>query len=363
MAVTESQLTSGHRLAGDLRSIRRKKGVDLKEVLDATRLADDVIENLEENGLVNHPTFNKVYLRSLYGAYGDAISVRREHMLQALEEVFSGNYVGSLARKYLGSSSPEDHAEPVDPDAMAAEDPAGEAEGAQEDAAPEDNASNTAPEASSEATGETDPSDDHDVAEDTPAAKGEERRLVRSTLHEQRMDDRVWQGIPDKGRVLLPNMNGTALVAIAALAFIALIWFAVLFLLGMGDAELDDYPAQDTSRVAGAFRPDPVVLPDSFRVDIVALAEPLDPIRVTVDRDLRRPFWIEHMDTFPFIVVDRIQLEREVDHARVIVDGLRIPESWLREEGVVELSRDRIQSWLDSLATSGVVPQRDGAYR
>ena len=64
-------------MASDLRAIRRKNGVDQKEVLDATRLADDVIEQLEENGLVNHPAFNKVYLRSLYAAYGEAIGVKR----------------------------------------------------------------------------------------------------------------------------------------------------------------------------------------------------------------------------------------------------------------------------------------------
>ena len=44
MAATESQLEAGRRLARDLRTIRRKRGVDLKEVMDATRLADDVID-------------------------------------------------------------------------------------------------------------------------------------------------------------------------------------------------------------------------------------------------------------------------------------------------------------------------------
>lgn len=355
MAASESQMTSGNRLAGDLRSIRRKKGVDLKEVLDATRLADDVIEALEENGLVNHPAFNKVYLRSLYGAYGDAISVRREDMLQALEEVFSGNYVGSLARKYLGTPHEEVDTEAgkesdasTDAGEEAASPDGSDAEVADETVDPEQEEAEEAEEAQDEAG---------------QAVAPEERRLVRPAEHEVRMDDRVWQGIPEKGRVLLPNMSGTALVVIAGLAFIALIWYAVSSLMNMRDVDADGSVVEDTTLVRETVRPERVVLPDSFRVDIVALTEALDPIRVTVDRDLRKPYWVELLDTIPFVVVDRIQLEREADHARVFADGFAIPASWLVDEGVVELSRDRIQSWLDSLTTSGVVPQRDGAYR
>ena len=356
MVASESQLTSGNRLAGDLRSIRRKKGVDRKEVLDATRLADDVIEALEENGLVDHPAFNKVYLRSLYGAYGDAISIRKDDIFQALEEVFSGNYVGSLARKYLGVAPEEPAAgeQPVDksaafdtgllPERVAEDDDAGfDGSGEKEESA------GSVPEST---TGNPEEN-----------AGPEEPRKVRVLEQEARMDDRVWKGIPAKRRVLLPSMSGTALVVIAALAFLALIWYAVSSLLDMWDVDGNDIIAQDTTRALEVVRPEPVVLPDSFRVDVIALTEVLDPIRITVDRDLRRPFWVEHLDTIPFIVTDRIQLGREVDHARVIVEGFRVPQVWLAPEGVVELSRDRIQSWLDSLTTAGVVPQRDGSYR
>ena len=88
MAATDSQLAAGRRLASDVRAIRRKHGIDLKEVLDATRLADDVVEQLEENALVAHPAFNRVYLRSLFGVYGEAIGVRKADMVSAVEEVF-----------------------------------------------------------------------------------------------------------------------------------------------------------------------------------------------------------------------------------------------------------------------------------
>ena len=104
MAASDSQLAAGRSFASDLREIRKKHGVDRKAVLDATRLADDVIEQLEDDALVNHPAFNQVYLRSLLRVYGEAIGIDREDILAALDAVFEGSYAGSLARVYLGRS-------------------------------------------------------------------------------------------------------------------------------------------------------------------------------------------------------------------------------------------------------------------
>ncbi|MGA1495946.1 MAG: helix-turn-helix domain-containing protein, partial [Rhodothermales bacterium] len=94
MAASDLQLAAGRSLASDLRDIRKKHGVDRKVVLDSTRLADDVIDQLEEDVLLNHPAFNKVYLRSLLCAYGDAIGLVREDVLSALEAVYDGPYNG-----------------------------------------------------------------------------------------------------------------------------------------------------------------------------------------------------------------------------------------------------------------------------
>lgn len=390
---------AGQRLASDLRSIRRKKGVDLKEVLDATRLADDVIEQLEENGLVNHPAFNKVYLRSLYGAYGEAVGVRREDMITALDEVFDGHYVGSLARTYLGANLGEGHA-PDGKDAPTMEDvdavltAASTVEDPDDPALAKPTSDDSSEKQPTFIDTEMDPEGDEDTAgqedfDDSPEPKvrdeeedaaadesadetstpeddggeGETRKLVRPVVPETMSGESVWKGLPDKGRVLLPNMSGTALVAIAGVAFIALVWFAVSSIMDMRASEQEEVVPMDTTRTEEIFRPEPIVLPDSFRVDIVAFVEALDPIRITVDRDLRRPYWVEHMDTLPFVVADRIQLEREVENTRILVDGFAVPQDWLSDVPQVEVSRLRMQTWLDSLTSSGIVPQRDIAYR
>ncbi|MDE2996564.1 MAG: helix-turn-helix domain-containing protein [Bacteroidota bacterium] len=387
MAASDAQITAGQRLASDLRAIRRKNGVDQKEVLDATRLADDVIEQLEENGLVNHPAFNKVYLRSLYAAYGEAIGVKRSDMVQALKEMFDGHYVGSLARTYLGVplDSGQDSVETTE-DASAEETEDGEGLPATSETPDEGEMPDSAGETKKDAA--VDPDDegaetqidlsdsgDEDIAvaadaagqdppnwKDSESSESEGRKLVRPKRFDIQLGDRVWKGIPDRGTVLLPNMSGTALLAVAALAFIALIWFAISSIMDFRSSGAEDLVSGDTTNVEEIFRPDPIVLPDTFRMDIVAWAEALDPIRITVDRDLRRPYWVEHLDTLPFLVVDRIQLEREVENTRVLADGFVLPGDWL-QQGQVELDRTRVQTWLDSLTSAGVVPQRDVAYR
>lgn len=361
MPASDSQLAAGRSLAGDLRAIRRKHGVDLKEVLDATRLADDVIEQLEEDALVNHPAFNRVYLRSLFGAYGDAIGIKRDDMVAALEEVFEGNYVGSLARRYLGHVVDESDMDAILTARTSVGEDAGLEEIGDKQASEEEDAGEDA-EASDQG-----PSDvDDELAGDASSAPQEEssdvaedRKMVRPASTEPVGDETVWTGLPDRKTVLLPNMSGTALVIIAGVAFVALLWFAISTVMNIGSDEVPEVVLQDSTAVEEVFRPAPVVLPDSMDVAIIAFTEPLDPIRITADRDLRKPYWVELLDTHRVVVTQRLLLEREADHTRVLVDGFAIPQEWLLEPDPVDISRDRVQAWLDSLVAEGIAPQRE----
>jgi len=369
MAASDSQLAAGRSLAGDLRAIRRKHGIDLKEVLDATRLADDVIDQLEEDALVNHPAFNRVYLRSLFGAYGDAIGIKRDDMVAALEEVFEGNYVGSLARLYLGHvvdesdmdailtarTAVEEDAEPEDlvalPESEEESEETGESSPDEEDASP-------VPEATD--TGDAMPPPEAVTAEEEDGEpSGEERKTIRPAAPENVGDETVWTGLPDRKTVLLPNMSGTALVVIAGIAFVALLWFAISTVANLGADEEPEVVQQDSTAMQEVFRPAPVVLPDTMEVAIIAFTEPLDPIRITADRDLRKPYWVELLDTHRVVVTQRLLLEREADHTRVLVDGFAVPQEWLMEPDPVDISRNRVQAWLDSLVAEGIAPQRE----
>ena len=91
MAETESKLEAGRRLARDLRSIRRSRSIDIKEVLDATRLAEDIIEQLEDTALMGNPMFNRVYLRSILGSYAAVLGVSHADIMSALDDALLGN--------------------------------------------------------------------------------------------------------------------------------------------------------------------------------------------------------------------------------------------------------------------------------
>lgn len=368
MAASDSQLAAGRSLAGDLRAIRRKHGIDLKEVLDATRLADDVIDQLEEDALVNHPAFNRVYLRSLFGAYGDAIGIKRDDMVAALEEVFEGNYVGSLARRYLGHVVDESDMDAIltartvveedaDLEDLAARPQSDEEVDETAESRPDEEDMPPIPEAKEK--GDTRAAPEAEATEEDIEPSVEERKTIRPAAPENVGDETVWTGLPDRKTVLLPNMSGTALVVIAGIAFVALLWFAISTVVNLG---ADDEPAvvqQDSTAMQEVFRPAPVVLPDTMEVAIIAFTEPLDPIRITADRDLRKPYWVELLDTHRVVVTQRLLLEREADHTRVLVDGFAVPQEWLMEPDPVDISRNRVQAWLDSLVAEGIAPQRE----
>jgi hypothetical protein len=86
--------------------------------------------------------------------------------------------------------------------------------------------------------------------------------------------------------------------------------------------------------------------------------EALDPIRVQIDRDLRQPYWVEHLDTLTFEMTDSVEFEREVDHARILISEFVIPSSWYASSIRAQITRDQTQAWLDSLTQVGKYPPR-----
>jgi len=353
MADTESTLAAGRRLARDLRSIRRKLGIDLKEILDQTRLAEDVIEQLEETALMGNPVFNQVYLRSLYSSYGSVLKVSHADMMQALEEATSGHYIGSLATKYLGETItvPEENEETdVDPEVVEqAEETESESEHppVEEDPSELDEADDSEPEPD-----DTIPDEPDAVEVVAPFVPTPADRTGHSEMGS------LEKFLRERSTVLLPNMSGFLILIVAGAALIAMIWFSVSWLMSSPEPIVEEEIVSDSSEVFMIPAPAPVVLLDTFQVDIIAQLETLDPVRITQDRDLRRPYWIQHLDTLSFQISERIEIERELMNARILVDNFVLPSEWYQEEVRVEISRQMIQSWLDSLTTAGVFPPR-----
>ncbi len=387
MAASDLQLAAGRSLASDLRDIRKKHGVDRKVVLDSTRLADDVIDQLEEDVLLNHPAFNKVYLRSLLCAYGDAIGLDREDVLSALEAVYDGTYNGALGRVFLAheqmsaSEAESADASPETDVQVAAEKGSHEQDNPNVTAGTALDSSPVAPDFELESN--VDPSERMPGEDDIDSRRHEDRPNPKEVFEPKDVLNPEDQPRPhdpsgtvdsmpgliqrmntwgrDRKTFLLPNMNGVSMALLVGGAFIVLVWLAVSTLRGLSVSQEVPAAAADSTLEARSIPPPPIVLPDSLTGAIIAATEPLDPIRVTVDRDLRKPYWVEFQDTIRFVFRDRLLLEREVDHTRVLVDDFALPQKWLLEPGPLDITRERVQSWLDSLVAAGAPPQREAA--
>ena len=385
MADTESLLDAGRRLARDLRSIRRSRSIDMKDVLDATRLAEDVIEQLEDTALLGNPMFNRVYLRSMFGSYATVLGISHTDMMASLDEALSGNYVGSLAKKYLVSRTEEENIPAADtltiesaidlpttpvPYTSGSTTATSNQEKKQEERKlkkskgekgspnslflPTENAENgNSSELSS--TGSEDL--DQEGIQQVPPANEPKRRLMKKSPEPAHV---VFSGAKaNKSTVLLPNMSGFLMLVVAGLVLVALLWFAISWMLSPKQPLDEKIEVQTPLVQAGVNPTDRVVLPDTIQIELIAYMEALDPIRVQIDRDLRRPYWIEHLDTMSFEMNERVEFEREADHARILISGFAIPSAWYASSIRAEITRDQTQTWLDSLIQAGQYPPRN----
>lgn len=109
----ESPPTAGKRFSEDLRQIREERGISIEEIQEETQIAETLITSFEEGRLYDHPTYNRVYLRSFIRAYADALNISRSDALEGLDAALEGTYDDALASTYLNPrSAPDRTAEP-----------------------------------------------------------------------------------------------------------------------------------------------------------------------------------------------------------------------------------------------------------
>jgi len=101
----EPSSSAGARFSEDLRRIREERGISIQEIHQNTQIAETLIESFEEARLYDHPTYNRVYLRSFIRAYADAIGISQEQALDHLDAALEGTYEHALADEYLADSA------------------------------------------------------------------------------------------------------------------------------------------------------------------------------------------------------------------------------------------------------------------
>ncbi|PEN15050.1 hypothetical protein CRI94_01820 [Longibacter salinarum] len=99
-----AESAAGERFARDMRRIRESRDVTLENIHLETRIAGTLISAFEEDGLFEHPAFNRVYLRSFVRAYARCIDVNPDLAIQHLERALEGEYQNELATQVLGDA-------------------------------------------------------------------------------------------------------------------------------------------------------------------------------------------------------------------------------------------------------------------
>ncbi len=97
---------------------------------------------------------------------------------------------------------------------------------------------------------------------------------------------------------------------------------------------------------------EPINIPaigDTMNVYIIAEQGPVDPIRVTVDDDLRRPYWIDQGDSMAFNPTNRIVVEELLDNINLKVEGIEYPTNRRDDQGRIVLTRDSLENYFASL--------------
>ncbi|MCZ6758336.1 MAG: helix-turn-helix domain-containing protein, partial [Bacteroidetes bacterium] len=112
MADPEQVRKAGRRLATDLRDLREARQVTSESIIEATRLTADVFKGFDESALVDHPAFNRVYLRSVMASYARVLEIDEGLAFRALEEALDGTYAGGLKRVYIQGLSVDEWSEP-----------------------------------------------------------------------------------------------------------------------------------------------------------------------------------------------------------------------------------------------------------
>lgn len=343
----ETDLNRGIEFARDLKEIRKTNGISIDDIHEESKIPVGLIESFEENGLFDHTMFNRVYLRSFVRTYAEVIGISHERALTSLEAALDGTYQRELAVEYLGLEPPRESADEAD-DAIIPEPEPGPAE-EQMPSPPERPAkpTPTAVEAEDEALDEE------------PAFLAEEE-MVAASEPSPAADHRWASQSPPPStapRPRQPERSRTPWIVggVVALLLVAAVWGAVQ--LGGGADPATDRTAaaapDTTTQAADEVQPEqpsgPVTLGDSMRVTIASRDSQLvQDIKITVDNDLRRPYWLEAGESRTFLPQNRIVVEQELDVINLLVEGRPYPTDRVDPQGRIVITRDTALQFLQN---------------
>ncbi|MEX1055723.1 MAG: helix-turn-helix domain-containing protein, partial [Rhodothermales bacterium] len=359
----ESSKESGTRLARDMRKIREARHLTVQDLHEETKIPQGLIEAFEESALFDHPQFNRVYLRSFVRTYAQVVGIEADSALSALEEALANRYVGSLAVEYLGEA-PERASEIDDEVVQPAPEPE-EAASAEVDESsepkrkPRDRSPAKRPKPRKSAgPAKEEPKSPTLLSTTADTAAGYER------VQEEAAAESDWTSQSPPGGVKTParssrdfgrrggGLNRAWLIGGGAIVIVAAAIWGLTSLVGVSEEGIaETQPVVDTVATKDTLAGIPgIVLPapplgDSLNVQIIAANDKVDPIRITIDDDMRRPYWLNLGDSMSFTPTNRIVVEEQIEDIVLKVEGIEYPTNRRDELGRLVITRDSVQQY------------------
>lgn len=331
------------RFVTDLRALRESRGVSLQRIQSDTRIPLDVLRQFEDDGLDGNRTFNRVYLRSLVRTYSQSIGVPVDTVMRSLDAAFEQRYTGPLL-----TDAPEAPAS----DAATAESRTAESgttlaaaplPPSRADAAPDDAASLDAAAAHEAAYAAAPAANEAPYALDPAPVEPGGRRVVETGPRYE--GGPVFDTLPER-----PGLPSWA-YGLLALLGLALLAGGVFWWMGRTpapDVPADDSLAADTLAAPGdtalAAAPQlPATLPAELRLTVTATGGPLAPVRVMIDTDDRRPYWIDGDSSRVFTFRDSVRVFELKPTSTLAVEGAPVPPALRQPDGTVRIRRSDLQ--------------------
>ena len=385
---------SGKRLARDMRRVRESRNITVDDLHDETKIPQGLIETFEEKALFDHPQFNRVYLRSFVRTYANVIGIDAEVALNALEDALSDRYTGALAAEYLGetpvestttdsgrgrmpdeasarvTSPDEDDSGVEEPDTAT---PAGHMDIASTEKMP---GSARKEETTPPTFVSTTPESDHDLEPEAAESEEVEEWTLQSPPRPKEPQARARTSAAGSGSRTRSRKTASRyeerrsgsggpdrrwIVAVVALIVVAaVVWVILSMIDGRETAVQETVGVPDTAAasvdtaaleqpMAASTQPMPA-LGDTMRVFVFAAMDRLEPIRVTVDDDLRRPYWLEQGDSMAFAPTNRIVVEEQLDDIQLKIEGIEYPTDRRDDLGRIVITRDSVRTYFASNA-------------
>lgn len=322
----------------DLAAVRVKKKVSLEDIQVVTKVYPHIISQFEQDGLQDHHLFNHLYVRAFVRSYAKVVGISQDETAEIYDKALKGRYRRQLAVMHLGLDQEE-----AGPETEIEEE-------AEIEPAIKEASSERVPRAMSSSTVSS------SRIEYRPASTGNEDTNWLDSFIEQA-----------NKLVDLAREHGAIQWGILVVG-IGLSLIVILQLLSFNDAEEDSPLAamteepvvevtapenNDTLEAAPAVATvsrslENVVLKDSLELFVIAATGKLDPFRIKLDNDLRRPYWLDEGDSMKFYISNRVIVEDNLDAMQILLEGFTYPIYSTDSLARVVIDRDSMRFFLAS---------------